>query len=63
MKRGKKKNPVPLKTFYIDFEGYCEIEATDEQTAEEIFWEMVRVGQPLPHGIYEVLGREEKEGA
>ena len=48
------------KTFYIDFCGYCEIQATDAETAEEIFWQMVGNDQPLPHNLYEIDLIEEK---
>lgn len=33
------------KTFYITYLSGCEIEATDKETAEEIFWEMIKNGQ------------------
>jgi hypothetical protein len=50
-----------MKTFYIDFEGYCEITANTKEEAEEIFWSLVGNDKPLPSNLYEVEGIEEKE--
>ena len=46
--------------YYVDFGGYCEVEAKDEKTAEENFWQLVGDDKPLPCKIYEVQGIEEK---
>jgi hypothetical protein len=47
--------------YYIDFGGYCEIEANSEEEAKRNFWERVNEGSPLPSNIYEIQGVERKE--
>ena len=27
-----------MKTFWIDFSGYCKVEAENEEEAREVFW-------------------------
>lgn len=49
-----------MKTYYVDFSGYCEIEANTIQEAEEKFWEFLSNDKPLPSNIYEIEGFEEK---
>jgi hypothetical protein len=47
--------------FYVDFSGYCEIEAEDAALAQDKFWELVNEDKPLPCNIYEIQGIELKE--
>lgn len=47
-------------TFWIDFQGYCEIEADTAEEAEQKFFDLIMEDQPLPNNIYEVEGVEEK---
>jgi hypothetical protein len=47
--------------FYVDFSGYCEVEAKDEIEARANFWKRVEEDKPLPSNIYEIIGIEEKE--
>lgn len=49
-----------MKIYYVDFSGYCEIEANTIQEAEEKFWEFLSNDKPLPSNIYEIEGFEEK---
>lgn len=47
-----------MKRFYIDFSGYCEIEAETEEEAERIFWERLPVvGE---NDVWDIDGIEEK---
>ena len=48
------------KTFWVDFSGYCEIEAETAEEAEQKFWDFINDDMPLPQNIYEVDGVEEK---
>ena len=50
-----------MKTFWVDFSGYCEIEAETAEEAEENFWAYVNDNIPLLHNIYECEGVEEKK--
>ena len=49
-----------MKTFWVDFNGYCEIEAETAEEAEENFWAYLAENIPLPHNIYNCEGVEEK---
>jgi hypothetical protein len=49
-----------MKKFYIDFSGWCEIEAEDEKEARRKFEIYIAEDKPLPCNIYEVQGIEEK---
>lgn len=49
-----------MKTWYVDFSGYCEIEAETADEACEKFWEYINNDQPLPQNIYDFEGVEEK---
>lgn len=46
--------------FYIDFGGYCEIEANDEEEARLKFWDFIVEDKPLPCNYYELHTIEEK---
>lgn len=48
--------------FYIDFSGYCEIEAEDREKAIEKFWDIIYNKEPLPQNVYEIENIEKKEG-
>lgn len=48
------------KTFWVDFSGYCEIEAETAEEAEQKFWDFINENIPLPQNIYNVDGVEEK---
>lgn len=48
------------KTFYVDFSGYCEIEAETTEEAEQKFWDFINEGKPLPQDIYDIDCVEEK---
>lgn len=48
------------KTFWVDFSGYCEIEAETAEEAEKKFWDFINEDKPLPQNIYDVDGVEEK---
>lgn len=48
------------KTFWVDFSGYCEIEAETAEEAEQKFWDFINEDMPLPQNIYDVDGVEEK---
>jgi len=47
--------------YYVDFCGWCEVEAKDKNDAEEKFWALVNEDTPLPCNIFEVQGIEKKE--
>jgi hypothetical protein len=47
--------------YYINFAGSCEIEANDEEEAEDIFWKKVEDNEPLPSNNYEILDVGEVE--
>lgn len=50
---------MSVKRFYVDFSGYCEIEAETKADAERIFWEKLpSVGE---NDVWEIEGIEEKE--
>lgn len=49
-----------MKTYYVDFSGYCEIEADTVQEAERKFWEFLDNEKPLPSNIYRIEDFEEK---
>lgn len=48
------------KTFWVDFSGYCQIEAETEEEAAKNFWALVHEDRPFPHNIYEIDDIEEK---
>ena len=49
--------------FYIDFTGYCEIEAKDEEEARQKFWDYIYNidEEGLPGSFYIIENIEEKE--
>lgn len=49
-----------MEKYFIDFEGYCEIEAENAKQAEDKFWEMVNSKTALPHAIYEIDNVDER---
>lgn len=48
--------------WYIDFDGYCEIEAENEEEAEQEFWRLVSEDKPLPSIVLDIDGIEKIEG-
>lgn len=48
------------KTFYIDFNGYCEIEADTPEQAVNEFWRLIQEELPLPQNVYHLEYFEEK---
>ena len=47
--------------WYVDFSGYCEIEAEDEEGAEREFWRLISEDEPLPGSIFNIDDIELKE--
>jgi hypothetical protein len=50
-----------MNEYYIDFSGYCTIEAPSEEEAREKFWDLVATIKQLPNRIFEIDGVEKKE--
>ena len=48
--------------WYIDFDGYCEIEAENEEEAEQEFWRLISEDKPLPSIVLDINGIEKVEG-
>ncbi len=36
-----------MKSFWIDFSGYCKVEASNEEEARKIFWDNVSLGSDI----------------
>lgn len=52
-----------MKTYYIDFEGYCKIKARSKDEAEEKFWKYLqRPCAACYDDVYDIIGVEEEEG-
>ena len=49
-----------MTTFYIDFDGYCEIDAETPEEAQDKFWEILQNEQQLPNSLYCIEGVEKK---
>lgn len=49
-------------TFFVDFGGWCEIEAESEEQARKKFWQLINEDKPLPSNVYEIHGTELKDG-
>lgn len=50
-----------MKTYAVDFSGWCVIEANSSEEAEGLFWEMINEDRPLPENLYEIECVEEVE--
>lgn len=50
-----------MNTYYVDFSGWCKVEANSESEAEAKFWEYVYDDVPLPHNVYKLEEVEEDE--
>lgn len=51
-----------MKTYYIDFEGYCKIKARSEDEAEEKFWKnLQRPCAACYDDVYDIIGIEEED--
>ena len=48
-----------MSNYYVDFSGYCKVEADSADEAEAKFWEYVDNNAPLPHYFYTLEGVEE----
>ena len=48
--------------WYVDFDGYCEIEANTADEAEREFWRLISEDKPLPSCVYDIDGIEKIEG-
>lgn len=48
--------------YFVDFSGYCVVEAKTKEEAEDVFWEMVYSDKPLPSNVYEIQGVEKRQG-
>lgn len=47
--------------WYIDFNGYCEIEAESKEEAEREFWRLIVIeNKPLPSNFYDIDSTEPK---
>ena len=51
-----------MSKFWIDFKGYCLVEAPDKEQAENQFFENIypNVNGPIYNEVYEVEGIEEE---
>ena len=47
--------------WYVDFSGWCEIEAETRDEAQDKFFILLSENTPLPSNYYEVDGVEPKE--
>lgn len=56
----KERREIKMK-FYINFTGYCEIEAENEEEAQQQFWDIIYDERGLPKNVYEICNIEKKE--
>ena len=49
-------------TWYVDFDGYCEIEADSADEAEQEFWRLISEDKPLPSIVLDINNIEKVEG-
>lgn len=47
--------------YYIDFGGWCEVEADSANEAETEFWRRTQEHLPLDNVTYEIEGVEQKD--
>lgn len=43
-----------MQNWYIDFSGWCEIQASTREEAKEKFWELIDIGEPLPMNVFDI---------
>lgn len=48
-----------MSVYYVDFSGWCKVEADSASEAEDKFWEYIHNDAPLPHNVYTLEGVEE----
>ena len=48
-----------MSAYYVDFSGYCKVEADSASEAEDKFWEYIHDDAPLPRNVYTLEGVEE----
>lgn len=57
-----KKGENKMKKFWIDFSGYCSIEAETREEAEEKFWQGLQTpSKDAFDDVYDIEGIEEME--
>lgn len=56
----KKMRERETQKFYVDFWGYCEIEAENPHDAQNKFWELINNNKPLPENVYDIWCIEQK---
>ena len=47
-----------MSTYYVDFFGWCKVEADSESEAKAKFWEYIYYNEPLPLNNYTLDGVE-----
>lgn len=47
-----------MSTYYVDFSGWCKVEADSANEAVGKFWEYIHDDAPLPHNYYNLDGVE-----
>lgn len=47
-----------MNSYYINFEGYCVIEAENEEEAKKKFWQIIQRNEALPCNAYIIQGVE-----
>ena len=50
-----------MSNYYVDFSGWCEVEADSADEAGNKFWKYIHDDAPLPHNVYNLEGVEEIE--
>ena len=50
-----------MSTYYVDFSGWCKVEADSANEAIDKFWECIQNDTPLPRSLYYFEGVEEVE--
>ena len=48
-----------MAIYYVDFSGYCAVNADSANEAEDKFWEYIYNNAPLPHNFYTFEGVEQ----
>lgn len=50
-----------MSAYYVDFSGWCKVEADSESEAKAKFWEYIYYDEPLPLNNYNLEGIEKVE--
>ena len=48
-----------MSTYYVDFSGWCKVEADSESEAKAKFWECIYYDELLLHNVYNLEEVEE----